>query len=176
MESEAEAEIEVVVEPDYEEYRRVLFEKMREPIQINRVFLGLELTALMIWLPSTLLSWTFNDETHRAILIVLCTVFAIHIFAYRSLTNGLRAQARAWVTTGVITYIVRSSGLMSSSEVAKSEYSWNGFETISESKYDFQFALASRNFISIPKRFVSDEAQLRRLITENATGTVELTQ
>lgn len=175
---EAAETIEVIVEPDVAEYRRILRERAKETIKNNRLALGVELTVIVIWLFSTFVISDFDGPIHRAILLALSIVFVLHLLVYAAIIYGISSQAKKWTGMGdPITYRFGQKGLKSSSKTVTWESPWARFPKVVETDSDLLFILANDDFVPIPKRFIPNQAvlaQLRRVIADNASGSLEL--
>lgn len=170
--------IEIVVEAEAEDYRRVLTERAKTTLKNNKLALGVELTALIIWTINTLIIPDFDGPFHRTVLIALAILFAFHLLAYAGVVYGRHLQIKKWIGAGEpITYRIGPDRIRSSTSLIVWESPWNRFPKIVETETDLLFILANDDLVPIPKRFVLNDAELiglRNMITSNATGTVEL--
>lgn len=170
--------IEVVVEPDFAEYRRILYERAHKTIKNLRLVLGVLLVAVILWIFNTVVIPDFDGPTHRTILLVLSIGCAVYLFVYVAFIWSIRDQAKKWTGGGEpITYRISQNGFKSSSKMLVWESPWSRFTKIIETESDLFFFVERGDFVPIPKRFVLDETiliQLRRIISSNATGSVEL--
>ncbi len=170
--------IEVVVEPDAAEYRRVLSERAHFTIKNLRYGLGVLGAAVIIWTINTLVIPDFDGPWHRTILLGLSIACASFLFVYVAFNHSIRQQANKWTGTGEpITYSLSPKGIKSSSKLLIWESPWSRFTHIVETDSDLLFIVEGNDFVPIPKRFVSGQTaleQLRRLILSNAKGTVDL--
>ncbi len=175
---ENDAMIEVTVEPDFAEYRRILTERAKKTLRDNRIALIFEMSAIIFIIVVTFLIVGFAHSGMRIALLISIAAFGVNLLIYGLLKLNIRSQARRMAGFGTpIVYTLGPNGLKSSSKRVTWESPWGRFTKITETESDLLFFMEYDDFVAIPKRFVLDQtvlAQLRRLISSNAPGTVEL--
>lgn len=174
---EQDVAVEVVVDAGFEEYRRILYDRAKKTIRDNRIALIFEV-GVIIFITGVTFLVGFAHSGMKIALLISIALFAVHLLFYGLLKLDIRSQAKRWTGSGEpITYTFSPDGLKSSSKMLTWESPWGRFTKIVETESDLLFIVERDDFVPIPKRFVLDQTvliQLRRLISSNASGTVEL--
>ena len=168
--------IEVMVEPDFSDYRRILRERGKVNIKNNQLGIAVEVAAILIWLVAMFFVPDFDGFIHRTALVVLAVLLVLHIFVYIAFISDINAQAKKAAGAGPIRYLIGPDGIRSSSKMVTWESPWLRFSKVVEVESGLLFISNSDDLVAIPKRFLQGPllTRTRKIVTENATGRIEL--
>jgi hypothetical protein len=174
---EEDNSIEVVVQADFAENSRILTQRAEKTLWDNRIALVFE-SVLIVFMVFVVFLVGFEEVGLRIAFFVLIAIFVLNLSIYGLIKLNIHTQATKWTGTGEpITYRISTNGLRSSSTKLVWESPWSRFTKIIETESDLLFVVERNDFVPIPKRFILDQGtlvQLRRIVSSNATGTVEL--
>ena len=146
--------IEIIVQPEVAEYRRILNELAHQKIRNLRLGLGILLVAEIIWLFNTFVIPDLGGPIHRIIFGVLSIFLALYFLVYWAFMHSIRSQAKKSASTGeTITYTLGPKGFKSSTRLVTWESPWSRFSKILETNSDLLFILTGDDFVAIPKRY-----------------------
>jgi len=165
--------IEIVVDTNAADYRRILAERLKKTIRDNRISLTFLLSSIVLTVLATAATVGFSDRTMQVVMLVIIGAFVVNLVIYGLFRLSLKSQVKSYMSTEKpITYSFSPDGVRAVTRTTVTDSSWDRFKRVSETESDFLLYVSKDNFIPIPKRFLSEDervSKLRLLILANVT-------